>query len=456
MFDHISKSIKLSLNSKQDDKYSIFKLHKYAYFGKLELFKQYYNYSNHNKFEWTLNYCIIIGILRNIEFAKYILISSNLMNKKNGRSFVYSDYLISSFINNGEFDKRLNYKQGFLHTDFLALTNKENVLKLIGKDPNLDLLLAYIVTINYKQYDKEDIWNQLNITNQYSEHIKKLVYYYNLPDYDNKYPNYKFAINVFTDLSIFSKFKYNEGDLDLNLFNKKITIKSLKEIYNYNDNSPELASFHYSKIRNIDKYILNHETKLSMGRSTSNSGCGNYSRREILEHVEKAIELYNSGKLINVCISKFVCIDPEYSLQLIKVQHNDKSPFLIFCNYGYNVEYINEYKLINPLYKYVFLYSNILINNTKVYMMKYIGIDDDQDDFIEYNLIQACLVSGNMEHFDQLMSIYKKLNKCYKLIDFENEQFLENNYINIKLDEEELKSQVKFDISYYNNYNYLV
>lgn len=43
---------------------------------------------------------------------------------------------------------------------------------------------------------------------------------------------------------------------------------------------------------------------------------------------------------------------------------------------------------------------------------------------------------------------YKKTNKSYKLLDFENEKFLEYED-NIELDDEELKSRVQFNIRKY-------
>ena len=56
------------------DKFIVYNLHKYAYLGKLGLFIEYYNSYIHKKYVHTLDYCIVIGILRNINLLNIFYI----------------------------------------------------------------------------------------------------------------------------------------------------------------------------------------------------------------------------------------------------------------------------------------------------------------------------------------------------------------------------------------------
>lgn len=195
-----------------------------------------------------------------------------------------------------------------------------------------------------------------------------------------------------------------------------------------------------SKITNIERHIFSQY--LYLEEKEFNIKKEEINNKSIMENIEIAITAYSKykEKYKNICLSKFVLVEPKIYNDIIK----EEKPFLIFGYKNYDISYLNEYEKINKLYKYNFLYSIIM---TRSYIPKihnkYI------EDFIEYNLIEASLISANYIALKSLLDIYKENKKCYKLLDFENEVYLEDNEINIELNEEDLMKRIKLDISKY-------
>lgn len=221
-------------------------------------------------------------------------------------------------------------------------------------------------------------------------------------------------------------------EFDIRIFGEAIDSESMNLFY-FPDEREHESLEEISRICNIEQELFN---SYYSDRDNFDFSCEkDINYKNIFEDVRVTIKSFEKKENMNACLSKLMLIRAYPTKELFEKY----KPFLLFGNGHYDLEDIPIYEKINPLYKYLILYSNIMYHTITT---------DIELDFVEYNLIKACIDSANMYMFKKLMVEYKKTNKCYKLLDFENEKFLENED-NIELDEEELKSRLQFNIHKY-------
>jgi len=307
-------------------------------------------------------------------------------------------------------------------------------------------IIGYYATI----YEDRELFMKLSINNRYRINI--LIDNFNFPNYfeDNeKKPPHRhlpFKLNSCGT-------RYSRYITDSRIFREKLNLDYLLSIY-LDDKNRDWQICSNTYIDNIEGLIFElaiDYCDLSVNKDhelLKISKDYDYSYQSIMEDVRIALKAFGKEKFLNICLTKFTLVNPKLSLCYTEKY----KPFLLLGNTPYNFEYFKPYTKIEPLYKYIFMYSEIVRGETSVQRMR----EYLDNDFIEYTLLEGAIESVNLVVYNYLMKQYQIHKTCHKILDLENEKFITDR-MSIQLDEEELKKRMKYNNKKFNCYeNYIM
>nr|WOL75521.1 putative immunity function [Saccharomycopsis selenospora] len=402
--------------SKSFDKLQVLKFHVHAYYGELELFKNYVSSEIISNFLETSCYCISEGCKKNFDFAKFC---------KNNISFLNKDYYNSiaiGYILAGEWEDDI-----ILDVDIISpyLYNISNInLSKICVISQLRDLSAYLCILKQNKGLFDTIINPsiLNITKLLLENFKldnyfKEVINFNpnlsicdlneISDFDSSDTPELLFVRKLKNLWFPKHYKLDfifcETDFNYDMFGHSITFDSLEYAYGPQDMRESILEL--TNIRCFEKFIYYNEFVFTDKE---------VNKHNIIEDVRVCRKAQKEGKYINLVKCKSFLLTGVYD-------DLSDNTFLSFINDPYDyrlIPYVSEHHKWSIIYSIVkcnFYVSNIL----------------DDFDYIEYNSVIIAIKVGNT-HFNNLFKYkFNEGYKCYKMIDYDNELYFDKQEVEI-------------------------
>lgn len=343
-------------------------MNKLAFYGYFEFFNKDYGVLEDNFENEDLLTSIMNGCYRNYKFAELAI---DLL-------YDYSECLYANCIliaNNSM--KFTNIPTACIYHDF----NYPDIYhSLIFKD-HRDLTFLCILN------DWKDIYDKQNHKKQ-DYRGYSLALYLNKEYYINHQRNLKSEKDI-DDSYFFYHLNTNIRLRDYNLFPYETS--GYESDYEFFNESEYIDNEDKSHIDNVNKY-------------------------EIVNNFDIAYKLYLNGDKSNLVLSKIINTDPKRYRNIFEKY----KPFLIFTRNEFSFYEMNKFKEIYPFSIYNITYINIIVTSV---ISAYISTN--RIEIPEYNLYVIAKKLRNKKVLKKILELYKKHGKLYKIMDLENECYID-------------------------------
>lgn len=343
-------------------------MNKLAFYGYLEFFNKNYYVLEDNSENEDLLISIMNGCYRNYKFAELVI--DLLINYS--ECFYVNGILIAN--NSMKFN---NIYPKYLYNDF----NYPDVYHSLIFKNHSDLTFLCILN------DWKDIYDKQN-------HEIQNYKGYSLALYLNKeyYINHQKSLKCEKDIDDSYFFYYLNTNIRLircNLFPYEIS--GYESDNDYFDESEFIDNEDKSHMKNVNKY-------------------------DIVNNFDIAYKLYLNGDKSNLVLSKIINTDAARYRNIFEKY----KPFLIFTRNQFDTYETDRFKNICPFSIYNIIYMNIIINSVIIS-----GISLNEIDIPEYNLYVIAKKLRNKRVLKKILELYKEHGKLYKIMDLENECYID-------------------------------
>nr|WOL75522.1 putative immunity function [Saccharomycopsis selenospora] len=371
-----------SLNKEQ-----VLKFHVHAYYGELELFKNYVSSEIISNFLETSCYCISEGCKKNFDFAKFCKNNISFLNKN------YYNSIAIGYILAGEWEDDIILDINIINNLYKISDISLSKICLVDK---LKDIAAYLCILK----QKENLFNTINspemmpLVYTLTKNMKLKNYFTNSYEFDPVLSNW-FPLSITT---------VNEDMFDVRVFENKLYYDNLIKVYGLKFEIMSITDL--SNIKGFEKYIYYNDSLITDKI---------VNRNNIIEDIRVCRKAKINHEFDNLVKCRLLLLfqtrDFVYDNMFFEYINKCYSPELI--------PYVSEHQKWGIIYSIIksHIFLKLNLNNF---------------DYIEYNCLLAAYETCSLRNIRVFNRKLKEGYKCYKMIDFDNCKYIDKEEINVQ------------------------